>query len=363
MSPQFSVYLNLVRVLCALVIFLSHLGHGHLVGGYLWPFPHLGSEARGGIFVLSGFLIAYVTDRKEPTAADYAAARLARLYSVILPAMLLTLTLDAAGLSIHPGSYEQSHAMSEGDPVLAYLLSLFMLNQSWDMDMYFGSNGTYWVMPYEFWYYVMFGSFLLLRGLQRIVFCLGGALVAGPGILVIMPIWLMGVASYHMAKRLPPGRLGVVAAIGGLAMLGAMVGTEVSNLGDQTVLGMTVHGRPWRYLVGACMALHLYGASQCVKRYTRFFALIERPVSRFSDCAMSLMLFHLPIVSFLHAVELSVGESPFSTTALIVVPIWVALTFGHWCERQKKPFNVLFRRMILVLSAQRFMSRSGSRSG
>jgi peptidoglycan/LPS O-acetylase OafA/YrhL len=61
-----------------------------MVGGILWPFTYMGSEAVMAFFVLSGFVIAYVADQRETTLQAFAAARLARLYSVIIPAMLLT---------------------------------------------------------------------------------------------------------------------------------------------------------------------------------------------------------------------------------------------------------------------------------
>jgi peptidoglycan/LPS O-acetylase OafA/YrhL len=59
-NAQLSRYLDLMRVVCAAVVVLSHLGHGHLVGGILWPFTYLGNEAVMAVFVLSGFVIGYV---------------------------------------------------------------------------------------------------------------------------------------------------------------------------------------------------------------------------------------------------------------------------------------------------------------
>ena len=48
-------------------------------------------------FVLSGFVIAYVSEQKEHTLREYSISRLARLWSVAVPALILTIALDQLG--------------------------------------------------------------------------------------------------------------------------------------------------------------------------------------------------------------------------------------------------------------------------
>ena len=239
MNRQLSAYLDLMRVVCAAVVVLSHLGHGHLVGGYLWPFTFFGNEAVMTFFVLSGFVIAFVTDQREQTLAVYAASRLARLYSVILPAMLLTVLLDAVGQSINAESYLNSHATTGDGKVAGYLLSIFMLNQSWGLDQHFGSDGAYWSIPYEFWYYFIFGSVMLLKGWRRAVFALAGATIAGPKILFLLPVWLLGVGVYYLLKRKPAVQFGLMSAIGSMALLAVMLWIDYSSLGKARFLDIT----------------------------------------------------------------------------------------------------------------------------
>jgi peptidoglycan/LPS O-acetylase OafA/YrhL len=243
MNRQLSAYLDLVRVVCAVVVVLSHLGHGHLVGGYLWPFTFFGNEAVMAFFVLSGFVIAFVTDQREQTLAIYAAARLARLYSVILPAMLLTLVLDSVGQAINADSYLNSHAASGGSAVSGYLLSAVMLNKSWSLDQHFGSDGAYWSIPYEFWYYFIFGAVMLLKGWTRVVFTSIGLAIAGPKIVILLPVWMLGVGAYHLHKHRRPGRLGLLGAIGSLALLAFMLWTDYSSLGQGKWMGMEIPHR------------------------------------------------------------------------------------------------------------------------
>ena len=348
MTRQLSAYLDLMRVICAALVVMGHLGHGHLVGGYLWPFTAMGSEAVMAFFVLSGFVIAFVTDQREQTVAVYASARLARLYSVIIPTMLLTLVLDAVGQSINAESYTRSHAASSGGPVAGYVLSATMLNQSWDLNQHFGSNGAYWSIPFEFWYYFMFGAVMLLKGWARGVFAALGAALAGPNILLLLPVWLLGVAAYHLLQRRQPGRWGLVASLGSLALLASMLWTDSTSFGKSTFMGMAPDSLPWKYVVGLCFAVHIYGATELARWLTKPFALFARPLSLFSGSTLALYLFHLPIIGLVNAVAAAQGRSIGTTTAMIALPFAVALTLGYWCELQKKPLRALLLKIWRV---------------
>jgi peptidoglycan/LPS O-acetylase OafA/YrhL len=339
MNRQLSAYLDLVRVICAVVVVLSHLGHGHLVGGYLWPFTFFGNEAVMAFFVLSGFVIAFVTDQREQTLSIYAAARFARLYSVILPTMVLTLTLDAVGQSINADSYLNSHAASGGGVVSGYLLSIIMLNKSWGLDQHFGSDGAYWSIPFEFWYYFIFGAFMLLTGWRRVVFTLAGVAIAGPKILILLPIWLLGVVAYHLLKRCPPGQLGLIAATASMVLLVVMLWSDYSSLGKARFMGMLPDSLPWKYVVGICIAVHIYGISQVVQRLSQLFQFIHRPLTWFAGSTLALYLFHLPVIGVVNAVATNTGRSGYTSAALVIAPFALALTFGYWCELQKKPLR------------------------
>lgn len=339
MNRQLSAYLDLMRVVCAVVVVLSHLGHGHLVGGYLWPFTYFGNEAVMAFFVLSGFVIAFVTEQREQTLAVYAAARLARLYSVILPAMLLTVVLDAIGQAINAESYLNAHAVTGGGTVSGYVLSAIMLNQSWGMDQHFGSNGAYWSIPYESWYYFIFGAVMLLRGWRRVVFAVAGAAIAGPKILILLPVWLLGVGVYYLLKRKPAGQLGLVAAMGSMVLLAAMLWVDFSSLGKSKFMGIAPDSLPWKYLIGLCIAVHIYGMSQGAQWLRRLFAVSARPLAIFSGSTLALYLFHLPVIGVVNAVASSTGHTGYRSAALIIAPFGVALTLGYWCEVQKRPLR------------------------
>ena len=105
MTNGLSLYLDALRFAAAFTVFLSHYSTGRISGGLLWQFSDYGRTAVLVFFVLSGFVIAAVTDTRERSLENYALSRIARLYSVIIPAFILTALLDYLGNAIDPRLY------------------------------------------------------------------------------------------------------------------------------------------------------------------------------------------------------------------------------------------------------------------
>src|SRR3954451_23363737 len=78
MTPAFSLYLDLLRLFAAGLVFVSHLDVEPVSGKMLWMIANHGTEGVVLFFVLSGFVIGHVAARREQTARDYAVARAAR---------------------------------------------------------------------------------------------------------------------------------------------------------------------------------------------------------------------------------------------------------------------------------------------
>ena len=93
MKRETSLYLDLVRFSAAMVIFIAHVeAHARTRFSPFWRehIQHYSQTAIAVFLVLSGYVIAHVMATREKTLAQYAASRLARLYSVALPALILT---------------------------------------------------------------------------------------------------------------------------------------------------------------------------------------------------------------------------------------------------------------------------------
>jgi peptidoglycan/LPS O-acetylase OafA/YrhL len=110
-------------------------------------------------FVLSGFVIRHVTDTKEMHWPDYAASRIARIFSVTVPAIFLTLICDAIGRAVEPAIYAHS---ASGQVLARVVLSLLLLNEVWLMSVMSFSNLPFWSICVEFWYYAAFALVVFL---------------------------------------------------------------------------------------------------------------------------------------------------------------------------------------------------------
>ena len=78
MNRPFSIYLDVVRFTAAVLVYLWHSNQRFLVESAL-PASNYGHSSVIVFFVLSGFVIAYVTDTKESSLSVYSASRIARV--------------------------------------------------------------------------------------------------------------------------------------------------------------------------------------------------------------------------------------------------------------------------------------------
>ena len=108
LAPGPSIFLDVVRFLAAVMVAVGHLSLNCFTIG--WP-PVLMSWAEGAVavfFVLSGFMIRYVTIAKYGDLRRFAIDRIARIYSVVLPAMALTVLFDLTSARVNPGYYNEN---------------------------------------------------------------------------------------------------------------------------------------------------------------------------------------------------------------------------------------------------------------
>ena len=354
-----SVHLDAVRATAAMVVVISHWRMLLYV-----PYAEAPSRAplaklfylltKGGhtsvviFFVLSGYLISGSILRSLDKGAFsfpmYLTHRLARLWSVLLPALVLGGLLDWIG--IH---YTTAHALYAGmvrnyvthdtianlRPSLAFQDALFLQR---GLDKEFGSNVPLWSLSYEFWYYILFPSGLLLllvRGTaQRIWLALGlaaAAIVSGLSILLYFPLWLAGAAlhkfpapSFTHAQRV----LGTVLFVA--AFFAHSVYSERFNMGISADLPLSLVTMAFLWVI-----LSSTSAADPVAPYT----LISRVTAGFS---YTLYAAHFPALMLLTALLL--GNNRWVITpphlavggaCLVAVYIWAYV--ASWLFEQRTP--------------------------
>jgi peptidoglycan/LPS O-acetylase OafA/YrhL len=199
----------------------------------------LGHQAVVVFFVLSGFLIGQSVLRSwnagQWSWRVYLVSRGARLYIVLIPALLITAVADLIGSHTSQGGWVYRTVLGNfgaapfaaSYTVRAFVGSAVFLNTI--ITPCFGSNGPLWSLANEFWYYILFPMLLCAAGpraavRQRLLHgCafLFGLWFVGRSISVYFLIWLMGaligwsaLSKAPLARRIPVVSAGLTAACG-----------------------------------------------------------------------------------------------------------------------------------------------------
>lgn len=72
MTSALSLYLDALRFGAAFIVFVSHYAAGRYSGGLFWQVMDYGRIAVLVFFVLSGFVIAWVTEAREGSSRNTA---------------------------------------------------------------------------------------------------------------------------------------------------------------------------------------------------------------------------------------------------------------------------------------------------
>jgi peptidoglycan/LPS O-acetylase OafA/YrhL len=356
MNRSFSLYLDFIRFFAAMLVFISHVPG--FAGGWLWQIAGFGHEAVVVFFVLSGFVIAFVVYDKKESAIQYAASRLSRIYSVALPALLLTLTLYYSADAINHESLESLN-QKLGDPIWTTLAALTFTNQSWIASPVF-SNLPYWSLGYEVLYYVFFGVLAFCTGFSRIVLLAVVALVMGPSIILYLPVWLAGVFCFKylhsVSMTFRASLYAYVVSIMGVAalcieslqnMINSFVRQQIGD-GFYAYLLEPAELFASDYLLTIFVTLHMFSSYHLI-RHSEFFKIrgfVELSIKTLSSHTFSLYLFHMPILFFVSAV-LPYKEHPVAN----VFSCWVAtpliiFAISYFTEKQKSRYKVFFEELI-----------------
>jgi peptidoglycan/LPS O-acetylase OafA/YrhL len=209
-SPAESAWLDALRALAALWVMAAHLRLYEITGASApdWV-PGRGHDAVILFFVLSGFLIAHAgAQRFDQGLRRYTADRAARILSVAVPALLLSIVAAQLGWVSVTFPNEPLYQL---DKLWAYVpFHLAFLSQSWGLAETPHGLPAWWSLPFEVWYYISFGVLLFVRGWLRWLLLAICVAVMGPKLWALWPCWLVGVLAYAVAHRPAPRLLGAM---------------------------------------------------------------------------------------------------------------------------------------------------------
>lgn len=182
-------------------------------------------------------------------------------------------------------------------------------------------------MNYEVWYYVIFGAWLFTPKRWKLYATIAAALLAGPKILLLFPVWLMGVWLYKKMPRMSPSAAWLV--FGATVLIAAAL--TWLNVSDILRSGLYAAFPPaWRlhfstqfpydFLLGIVVSANFAAVAALSDRLSWLF-LFQRPIRYLATFTFSTYVFHDPLKTL--AWDVLGLRDPFSTYLLFVVAIYV----------------------------------------
>ncbi len=315
-----------------------------------------GVQAVDGFFVLSGFVIAHVCATKETSAQSYFVSRAARMYSVAIPALIFIAIIDSLGLAVDATTY--AGEFQEFSPGLI-VRSVLFLGEMWNAHRYPGSDGPYWSLGFEVWYYVAFGIFTFVPGRWRWPATAAVLAIIGPKVAVMFPAWLVGVAAYNLSRRKVVSRwAGWLIFLASLALLAAYQMSHLSS--SQQFLPFSLSaarlmGAAQDYFLAMLFAMNIVGfvaISDGVDILPSRYGTIIRWLA---GGTFSIYLVHLPIMHFIAAISPWTRSSPWTLMLLLIATPIACRLFAEISERRKDVWHNLilaFCKAIMRLKVQ-----------
>ena len=364
MNRGFSIYLDALRFVAALIVFASHMGYQRITDGkMLWIRElNLGSDAVILFFVLSGFVIAWTTFEKRRDAASFASARTARLYSVVIPALVFTIILDQIGSHLFTERYTGwwYHAAPAGEQLLR---GLTFSTQITGEQFRIGTNGPFWSVAYEAWYYLAFGLAVYLRGMRRWLVLALLAFIAGPRILLLAPCWLMGVGLYAFVKREPRATASrttvfvLMMAPWAIYALCLWAGTPklLGPISQQLMPGMMLGFSDeylWNTLIAFLFTVHFLGVFWWMQNANWISQKTEATIRWCAGATFSIYLFHYPIMTFLYAMPIYEPGNVLHGWLLSIATLALCFALAEISERRLPEWKKLVEGLSLFSSAK-----------
>lgn len=346
MTREFSIYLDLVRFLAALLV-LSWHSNLRAITTDIVPFSGFGHSAVIVFFVLSGYVIAYVSDTKERTFKAFAVSRFARIYSVAPVALVLALVLDPIGESLAPHLYHE--ATTHDFYLLRLVSSLLFLNEVWGISIMAFSNAPYWSLNYEVWYYVLFAVATYLLGRKRVVWFIAIALMLGPKILLLGPIWWLGALIYRTREHPVPEPLGWTLFLLSLPLIHLfhhyaldelLLGRLQALIGPRLTAQLAFSKYFLSdYLLGLLVAMNFIGFRAIAHQWSRVLLPAAPAITFVAGFTFSLYLFHQPLILFFAALIDGNPDRPWFLLAVITCVLLSVLVIGTLTEKKKGPYR------------------------
>jgi peptidoglycan/LPS O-acetylase OafA/YrhL len=348
------IWLDLVRGLAAVAVCASHLRNGLIVdyGQFsalqepniaqkvFYFSTGLGHQAVIIFFVLSGFFVggSIVKNVEKFNFTKYMITRLSRLWIVLIPALILTATVDSILMSHSPEILSGSYNLFSNS-----LPSLGKYSSSWStffgnifflqgvLTPVFGTNGPLWSLANEFWYYILFPLLLITAGkcganigiryrFITLMLVLGICLIIPKDILEYFFIWLMGVGVFVLTQKLQvkSSVYFIVLAFG--IFLASLIYSKLDSLNKIWVDA--------DFVVAFGFSILCFFLSNKNQAQYSFNKLIKNLSVNLSNISYSIYLSHFPFVVLIIAFGFKLDKITPNASGVVIYSFWlIALIF------------------------------------
>jgi peptidoglycan/LPS O-acetylase OafA/YrhL len=218
-------------------------------------------------------------------------------------------------------------------------------------------NGSLWSLSFEFWYYTIFGLWFFRKpGVKSKLILILAIVIAGPKIILMMPIWVMG----YLAYRLPPPNISPATAwcCVSLALLcGGIVAAFLPPL------PYVIHLKPLYYanqfftdwVIALFVATALWmlpsgSSTQPISKRANLFRKI-------ADLTFPLYVLHFPLLVLWRATIGIQYDNLGQLCVAIAFVLVIAAVIGYFLEKQRPLWSRFFK---WLLNGRNFFTSSQS---
>lgn len=350
-----SLYLDLIRFFASLGVLFEHISSKLITSDiFWWRLGNYGSISVIVFFVLSGYVIAYVSSSRESDLGAYFYSRISRLYSVVLPALILTFAFDSFGMFINPDFYNIKTILWRPESWSGYISSLFFVNEYQIFNfggISPGTNGPYWSLSFEATYYLIAGIVIFFPRKMAIPTAIVILLIAGRTIAALLPVWMLG---YYLYKYSCRAKINIFFAAAGfllsllaLALFPSIEGQLPNdNFGLFFPWGRAAYNRNISadYMVAVLFGIHVLSAQSIARRINPPAYCFSAGIRWLGGLTFPLYCIHYPALCFFRAIS-PWGIGTWRNASFLLVSISViTILMSYFCEYLKNIIrNALLR--------------------
>lgn len=372
LSESKSSLFHFIRWISALLVVL---GHTLLVDKYAFgersfscTYQYISSNHHSAViffFILSGYLISYISQRYFSGSLNnpvktYFLDRWSRIYSVLIPVMVLTFILDISGSFLYPAIYRNPSILPQDSFGIRLIANLLSLQGTWGQNMQFGSNPALWSIGYEFTFYLIFSLYIYTGRFfyKSAIFWLGLIIffmVRGPLVMWYLLIWYLGVLSHKLANRYN-FKSGI------LLLLFLMLIIILCNhfIQKRNIFGFPKYINDFLFAIPISILLFFDLKKFLPDRSSKRFGRFNFFMANFS---YTLYGTHLPVLIFGYSTiryfRLEIFLTPESLSIMMVlICIIFAYFFAKISENRRQSYKVLANKILLYFLSEKKFSKT-----